>query len=148
MEPPRLSDLLNFSKIEKQSDLLRHFLENGGTLQDILKFPEKKIDALYASGYDLYQKKDFVKARQTFALLTLLCPAVLKFWWALGGVQVALNDFQGAIATYAILIKLDPTNPQPHFFSAFCYQQLKDPKQAQAAFQKGTTLRANWRPHE
>lgn len=148
MERPRLSHLLNFSQLDKESNLLKHFLEKGGTLQEILKLPKKKLNALYFSGYQHHQNQEYTKAKPLFALLTLFCPDVPKFWWALGASQVALDEYQEALDTYTILTLLEPDNPQPHFFSAFCHQRLGNHTQAVDAFERGSSLHRQRSKHE
>lgn len=143
MKEPQLSKLLNFAEIEKQSDILKFFLEKGGTLQEILQLPKKNFNDLYVSGFQLHQQQQYGKSKKIFALLTLFSPDIPKFWWALGASQVALDLHQEALTTYSVLMILEPENPQPHFFAAFCHQRLGDNKQAVEAFQRGSLLRSH-----
>lgn len=138
MQLPRFFD---FSDPEKQAVLLAQFLEKGGSLQEILRISSESLETLYAKAYNNFQNHYYTKARQLFAFLSLVSPGITKYWWGLGAVQVALEDYRSALASYTVLSFLDPNNPQPHFFAAFCYQRLGKHKEAATAFEKGTSLK-------
>ncbi len=148
MLPPNIVDLLNFADRDNQSAVLARFLQEGGTLQEVLRLSPEALEALYASAHKEFQKKNYIKARQLFALLTLFAPGVEKYWWGLGASHVALKEYRPALDAYAVLSLLAPHHSQPHFFAAFCRKQLGERSEATASFQRGVQLQKQWGSHE
>ncbi len=129
--------------LEKPSpaDALFQGIESGISIQELLNISSERLEDLYTFGYQHFQHQEYEKAQRTFALLTFLGATIPKYWWALGGVQVALNDFSSAKETYKILTLLEPENPQAYFFLSFCKQQLGERKEAEEDFQKARRLK-------
>lgn len=133
-------DFFNLDEIENLTVSLDKLLKQGETLCSILHISDERLESLYLKGFELYERQDYRKSRKLFALLTLFSPDVPKYWWALGAVQVATHEYRAALNTYAVLIVLEPHNPQPHFFSCYCRQQLGEPKEAMEAMKQGREI--------
>jgi len=136
-----LSQLLDLSNIESQSKEFEKYLEQGGTVRELLRLPKSYLEKLYASGYLKFQNKDYRPACQLFALLTFLAPDEKKYWKSLGAAHVCLEEYRAAIESYSTLALLDPQNPEPHFFIAFCQKKLGGKKEAIDSLDRANKMR-------
>lgn len=100
------------------------------TFEEILCVPREKIDAAYAVGKELFEKKYFSDACDVFFLLTQLNPYYANVWIAMGLCWQNLQQYDSALGIYAVAILLNEKNPEPYLNSIECYLAQKNSSEA------------------
>ena len=104
-------------------------------MQSVRKLPsaaEKKgitqeeLAQLYKLGFDLYKAEYFEQASDLFRLLCFYEPRESKNWLALGGAAQRLKNHSSALAAFAMAAFYDPLNPDPRFYAAHSFIDLKN----------------------
>jgi TolA-binding protein len=86
-------------KIEYQvklQEVARQIAAGEFNIKEYYGFTDEGLEAIYAIGYEMYQHKQYEKAKDIFVLLTMLDPSSVKYLSAAGSACFSLEDFQNA----------------------------------------------------
>ena len=105
------------------------------TMQSMKKMPsraeragitKKQLESLYALGFKLYKTVCFQQAADIFKLLCFYEPRDSRNWIALGGANQHTKNHYASAAAFAMASMYDPLNPEPKYYAAHCFIDLKD----------------------
>lgn len=95
-------------------------------IKDILGISAQVVRALYRSGAEIYNEKRYQEAAAAFTVITLMEIPAHDAWIALGNSEYYCQHYQSALIAYAMAAWSDPSNPVSHFYSAHCYEALRE----------------------
>lgn len=125
-----LAKLLDADNIEKNSEDVMRFFNEGGNFEQILGLTEKEMATRYSYAFDRFDQGLYKDALEIFSYLSILNPMKKKYWLAMAATRVRMQDLEGALHQYAIVSILDADDPEPHYYSAFCYIGLHQKEEA------------------
>ena len=118
-------NIQNFEKTFGEAfDHAYQALTSGVTIAQTQDIDPKKIEALYALGYNYYNQKDFPKAEEIFAFahrLDSLNPKIIK---GLAAARKMQKKYQQALQDYALAGLVDMEDPVASFHAAECFFAL------------------------
>lgn len=95
------------------------------TLQEIFGLSDETIEKLYQGAKFLYEQQNYVESSAAFSVLCCICPANHTFWMGFGNSEYFCHNYQAALMAYAMAGQANSHDPFCHFFSARCYEALK-----------------------
>lgn len=128
----KLETLIHELKQKKtEKDVLLFFEEQFAKVSDtneLYNFPEEFLQDLTAQAGLFVKDSLFEQALPLLQFLTYLKPHNKTHWLDLGKVKLKLCSYQGALKAFGMAALLDEEDPLPYFFSAYCYDKLKQEK--------------------
>lgn len=91
-----------------QSRLLQRWADGKATLKDVRGYTDEELYAVAKTAYFFYYQGRIQEARTLFQGLYAVNPVDPYFARALGVVELAAGNPQGALSAYDVAIKLDP----------------------------------------
>jgi type III secretion system low calcium response chaperone LcrH/SycD len=114
-------------EIDQSLETVSNNIFKGGlTPQEALNIPNKKMEALYAQGYHLFNTGNYVKAGKIFGLLCIMAQTDPRFFMANAASLHKQKRYQDAMKNYGMASSYDPLNPIPLYHSVDCALELGD----------------------
>src|SRR5690349_1195441 len=95
----------------KLQTLLQRWADGKATLKDVRGYTEEELYAVAKTAYFFYYQGRLNEARVLFQGLYAIDPLDPYFAKALGVVELAAGNVQGALSAYDVAIKLAPSDP-------------------------------------
>jgi len=109
-----LPERINTADRPKASSLaarLQRWADGKGTLKDVRGYSDEELYAVAKTAYFFYYQGRLNEARVLFQGLYAIDPLDPYFAKALGVVELAAGNVQGALSAYDVAIKLAPSDP-------------------------------------
>lgn len=94
-------------------------------IRELIGIDKAVVKALYRTGAELYNNKNFKEASSAFTVVTLMDVPAHDAWIGLGNSEFYCQRYQSALIAYAMAAWSDPKNPICHIYSSHCYEALK-----------------------
>ena len=110
------------------SDNPQHYLQmlaKDKSLQDLFGLSPDTMEKLYQGAKFLYDNQNYTESSSAFAVLCCISPSNHTFWIGLGNSEYFCHRYNEAVAAYAMAAQANPNDPLCHFYSARCYEALK-----------------------
>lgn len=134
---------------QKTAQLLQRWAEGKATLKDVRGYTDEELYAIARTAYLFYYQGRLNEARTLFQGLYAVNPVDPYFARALGVVEFAAQNAQGALAAYDVAIKLAPDDPAAYvgraevrIASNMKAQAVEDLRRAQQLAKDGDPLKA------
>lgn len=114
---------------------LKKMLEEGKRFHEIFGFSEETMNKFYTAAYNLFNRREYEKAADAFYFLTTLDSEQPHYWLGLGLSEQFNHEFESSILALGMCIRLDVSNPLPHYHLAKAYHAQHDEDNARAAIQ-------------
>ncbi|WNG45661.1 CesD/SycD/LcrH family type III secretion system chaperone [Archangium minus] len=98
----------------KLTALVQRWAEGKATLRDVRGYSDEELYAIAKTAYFFYYQGRIAEARTLFQGLYAINPADAYFAKALGVVEMAAGNAQGALAAYDVALKLDARDAQAY----------------------------------
>lgn len=108
-------------------------LSSSETLQKALDITLQEMEICYQEAYNFYQADNYLEACEIFRTLATLNPFEEKYWMGLGASLQLLENYPGALRSYAVHLLLDSNNPYPHFYAYQCLKAMGEEEEAKKA---------------
>ncbi len=95
------------------------------TLQEIFGLNDETMEKLYQGAKYLYEQQNYFESAAAFSVLCCICPANYTFWMGFGNSEYFCHNYHGALVAYSMAAQANSHDPLCHFFSARCYEALK-----------------------
>ncbi len=95
------------------------------TLQEIFGLNDETMEKLYQGAKFLYEQQNYQESAAAFSVLCCISPQNHTFWMGFGNSEYFCQNFQSALTAYAMAAQANSHDPLCHFFSARCYEALK-----------------------
>jgi tetratricopeptide (TPR) repeat protein len=115
-------------------------LAPGDSLQDKLQISDQTITACYKFGSQLYQRKDFQSAADTFLFLIALSPGIRSFWIALARAEENLGQDESALLSYMMALELDHDDLMPVFDCLNCLRRMQRTQEGAEMLEKALKI--------
>ena len=115
----------NIARLQKP-EALRHEIEKGNTLQQIMGYSDELMDDTYEKAYLHFQNGSYDHALELFALLTTLNPYVYAYWLGFAMSCQFLEEYEQAILGYECASGVMPHVPMPYYYIAVCSVYLDE----------------------
>lgn len=116
-------------------DLLADFFTQGTALKDLEGIKPEELEAIYATGFMLYNNGRYKDAEKIFQSLCLLNHTESRFWIALGNTRQVQKNYAPAIDAYGMAYLLNASNPTPILQAAQCHLHLNHTDEAKEALE-------------
>jgi len=116
-ERPLSGERVNTADRPRTSSLaakLQRWADGKGTLKDVRGYTDEELYAVAKTAYFFYYQGRLNEARVLFQGLYAIDPLDPYFAKALGVVELAAGNVQGALSAYDVAIKLAPSDPAPY----------------------------------
>lgn len=90
---------------------LQQWADGKSTLKDVRGYSDDELHAIARTGYFFFNQGRIAEARTLFQGLYAINPADPYFAKALGVVEMAAGNPQGAAAAYDVAVKISPNDP-------------------------------------
>jgi type III secretion system low calcium response chaperone LcrH/SycD len=147
--PPDQENGAAGAKKLSRTAMLQKWADGKATLKDVRGYTDEELYSVAKTAYFLYYQGRINEARVLFQGLYAVNPLDAYFAKALGVVELAAGNVQGAISAYDVAIKLAPDDPAAYVGRAEVklYQGLKaqaaeDLRKAIQITQEGEAIRA------
>ncbi len=100
------------------------------TLQDIFGLSDETMEKLYQGAKFLYEQQNYTEASAAFSVLSCISPTNHTFWMGFANSEYFCHNYESALVAYAMAGQANSHDPLCHFFSARCYEALKQKDQA------------------
>lgn len=124
----------------KLMQLLQKWADGKATLKDVRGYTDEELYAVAKTAYFFYYQGRINEARTLFQGLYAVNPVDPYFAKALGVVELAAGNAQGALAAYDVAIKLAPQDPGAYAGRAEVKQVLGQTAQAMEDWRKAASL--------
>ena len=94
--------------------MMQRWAEGKATLRDVRGYTDDELYAIAKTAYFFYYQGRIAEARTLFQGLYAINPADAYFAKALGVVEMAAGNPQGALAAYDVALKLDARDAQAY----------------------------------
>lgn len=98
----------------KLAQQLQRWADGKATLRDVRGYTDEELYAIAKTAYYFYYQGRISEARTLFQGLYAINPADAYFAKALGVVEMAAGNAQGALAAYDVALKLDGRDAQAY----------------------------------
>ncbi|GAB2892679.1 SycD/LcrH family type III secretion system chaperone CesD [Microvirgula curvata] len=115
-------------------DVLRHFLQRGGSIRMLQDIEQADLDRIYAYATQLFEAEAFESARNFYYLLARIDHWNFDYWLALGLSYQRLQQNEEALFSFCRAGMIRVEDPRPAFFAGLCYQVLGNVAYARKAF--------------
>lgn len=114
-------------EIDKSLETVANNIFQGGlTPQEALNISPKRLEALYAQGYHLFNTGNYIKAGKIFALLCVVAQTDPRFYMANAASLHKQGRFEEAMQNYGMAASYDPLNPIPMYHAVDCAMEIGD----------------------
>ena len=120
--------------------LLQRWADGKATLKDVRGYSDEELYAVAKTAYFFYYQGRIPEARTLFQGLYAVDPVNPYFAKALGVIELAAGNPQGALAAYDVAIKLAPDDPASYVGRAEVRLSLNQRPQAQEDLRRATLL--------
>jgi len=110
--------------------ILRKYIEEGKSLQDIIGYSDDLMQKLYTTAYNIFQEGRYQESQDAFLFLTTLNPFVYGYWLGLAMSYQFLEEYEQAVLSYECAVNVEPLNPVPYYYSACCHYLLNQKAEA------------------
>lgn len=118
----------NVKELESSlKELTNKMFKQGIPPKDAMGINNQVLEGIYAQAYRLYNTGKYSDATHLFRLLIMLNPTEFRYMLGLAACFHMLKEYKNAIQAYTMCAVLDPQSPIPHYHSADCFLQMKDP---------------------
>lgn len=117
-------------------DLLRRYVEEGKTFQEILGYSDEAMKRFYEVAHRLLAGQRYKEAGDGFVFLTTLNPYVPEYWLGLGMCEQLQQEYEQAIVAYAMVIIGNRHQPIAHYHTAACHHAMGDRDRALQALER------------
>lgn len=93
---------------------LQRWVDGKGTLKDVRGYTDEELYSIARTGYFFFYQGRIDEARTLFQGLYAVNPVDPYFAKALGVVEMAAGNAQGALAAYDVAIKIAPNDPHAY----------------------------------
>ena len=100
------------------------------TLQEIFGLNDETMEKLYQGAKYLYEQQNYYESAACFSVLCCICPINHTFWMGFANSEYFCHNYHGAIVAYSLAAQTNSHDPLCHFYSARCYEALKQKDQA------------------
>lgn len=128
-------------------DVLRRYIEEGRTFQEILEFDDETMERFYQLARGLLIVHRNRDAADAFLFLTTLNPFVSAYWMGLGMCEQAQEEYKQALVAFAMASVSDRHDPTPLYYSAACHYALDDIDQALRTLEQTIEEAADHEPY-
>ncbi len=101
---------------------------------------DPEMEGSYTKGYQLFETGKYQESAQIFSELALSCPAIKEVWVALAVSQIRAKESEEGIReglnAFRKASRLDPSDPELHYYSALCYMSLGQGEEASTALEQ------------
>lgn len=94
-------------------------------IKELIGISDQVVRALYRSAAQIYNDGHYQEAAAAFTVVSLMEVPAYDAWVGLGNAEFQCQRYQSALIAYAMAVWSDPSNPMSHFYSAHCYEALK-----------------------
>lgn len=137
MAPP---DPSNPQEEAKLVAALQKWADGKATLRDVRGYSDEELYAIAKTAYFFFYQGRVNEARTLFQGLYAVNPTDAYFAKALGVVELAAGNAQGAMAAYDVAIKLAPSDPQAYVGRAEVKLSMGQRAQAIEDLRKASSL--------
>lgn len=116
-----------------QPEILRNFIEEGKSLQEIIGYTDELMEQLYKAAYEVFQEGRYHDAQDGFLFLTTLNPYVYAYWLGLAMSYQLMEEYEQAILAYECASNVESETPLPYYYMAGCHLYLNEYDAAQVA---------------
>lgn len=122
------------------------------SLQDIFGLSNETMEKLYQGAKFLYEQQNYTESSAAFSVLACISPANHTFWMGFANSEYFCHNYESALMAYAMAGQANSHDPLCHFFSARCYEALKQKDQAINSIELALMVIANqpeyseWKP--
>lgn len=142
---PIVSNVLAKMNLTPRQRSIINLMNEGVPLADILEISKQQRDAIFLKGCQLFQFKEYERARDLLTVLYQLQPLDARVIYLLA----AIFQVQGDVATAAKLLiyflALDATNPDGYLRLGECFLAAKEFDKAASTFRAAVGLCENGR---
>jgi type III secretion system low calcium response chaperone LcrH/SycD len=131
----------------KTQQLLQRWADGKATLKDVRGYSDEELYAVAKTAYFFYYQGRITEARTLFQGLYAVNPLDPYFAKALGVIELAAGNAQGAMAAYDVAIKLSPDDAGAYVGRAEVKLLLGQKAQALEDLRKATTTGAEKDPN-
>jgi type III secretion system low calcium response chaperone LcrH/SycD len=114
----------------QKPDVLRKYIEEGKSLQDIIGYSNELMQKLYSAAYDIFQEGRYQESQDAFLFLTTLNPYVYAYWLGLAMSYQFLEEYEQAVLAYECASSVEPDRPFPYYYRAGCHYLLNEKTEA------------------
>ncbi|MCE5293536.1 MAG: hypothetical protein LLF94_02845 [Chlamydiales bacterium] len=100
------------------------------SLQEIFGLNDETMEKLYQGAKYLYEQQNYYESAACFSVLCCICPTNHTFWMGFANSEYFCHNYQGALVAYSLAAQTNSHDPLSHFYSARCYEALKQKDQA------------------
>lgn len=122
--------------------LVQRWAEGKATLREVRGYSDEELYAIAKTAYFFFYQGRISEARTLFQGLYAINPADPYFAKALGVVEMAAGNAQGALAAYDVALKLDAKDAQAYVGRAEVRLALNQKPQALEDLRRAATLAA------
>jgi len=95
------------------------------SLQEIFGLTDETMEKLYQAAKFIYEQQHYQESAAAFSVLSVISPFNHTFWIGYGNSEYFCQNYQSALIAYAMACQANPQDPLCHFFSAHCYEALR-----------------------
>ena len=125
---------------DKSRDLVAKWADGKATLKDVRGYTDDELYAVARAGHVFFNQGQLNEARAIFQGLFAVSPRDAYFARALGVVEWAAGNPDGALGAFDIAIKLDPENPAGYVGRAEVRLAAGQRREAQSDLSKAASL--------
>lgn len=118
---------------EEYEKMARAAFSKSASIKKIANVSDKKVEAIYAQAYLLYNTGRYRDATELFRILITIDSSDVRFYAGFAACLHMLKEYDGAVGAYTLYSVMDPHNPIPHFHLSDCHLQREDFYSARAA---------------
>lgn len=118
---------------EEYEKVARSAFSKSVSIKSIVGVEDKKVEAIYAQAYLLYNTGRYQDATELFRILITMDSSDVRFYAGFAACLHMLKAYDGAVGAYTLYAMMDPNNPVPHFHLSDCHLQREDFYSARAA---------------
>jgi type III secretion system low calcium response chaperone LcrH/SycD len=111
--------------VELQQLALESLRNSKILIKEQMGINDEVLRAMYRASVEIYHERRYSEAAAAFSILTLMDLPQHDAWIGLGNAEFYSHRYQSALIAYAMAARANPGNPMSHFYSANCYEALK-----------------------
>ena len=144
-----MSDIQNTKKdpSKKQVQKFAEALIKGEALYPVLNMTSKHLAAMYMIAHHFYTQKQYAKALNLFAFISLLDNNNLDYKKATAGCLQSLKLYSQAVPIYTSIARLMPSDPWIFFHLYVCFYNMHEIDAAKKSLHKVITLSTDPQSH-
>ena len=124
----------------RQAEAVTRWAEGKATLQEVRGYTDEELYAAARAGHTFFNQGQVAEARAIFQGLFAISPRDAYFARALGVVEFAAGNAEGALGAFDVAIKLDPRHPAGYVGRAEVRLAAGQRREAQADLARAVEL--------